>query len=294
MKKQENRSKFRLLSLIVVICCIGIPLYWLRPDLRMIAFGILAFVFGSAFLVLTEEWKESKLKLLKAVLIPILLAIGGLLTTHGWNLRDNYLNERTRLAAMATELELNLMRIHLLSLSYDEYKTTKNSQEMTALSLLTTHQIRQVLGFSDSQKNDASLANMVFEYVFAADLLNSKLVQIDRTCSNHIAGREMVENLIQSTFGKECIFDSFRSLHKKLAGHLVVKYDWCYSEANINLRKPIVDSFYGAIANGYIQLNAREHQKRMKQIRDTMQKQGKLIPIPNEDLNRQVGLDPNN
>ena len=279
----------------VIIGVFTIVMVQLRPDLRTIVFGTLAFVFGSAFLVWTKERKEGKLwKCLKVILVPIILAAGGLLTTHGWNLRNNYLNDRARFVAMAAELNLNRIRVDLLSLSYDEYKTTNNQEKMTALSLPSTHQVRQVLSFSDIQQNDANLADMVFEYVFAADLLNSKLVQIDRVCSNHVVSREMVKDIVQSTFGEECIFDVFRNLHKKLVGHLVAKYGWCYEEASIKIRKPMVDNFYRAIANRYIQLNYREHQRRMKQVRDILQQQGKLIPIPLEDSNSQTALDPNN
>ena len=256
--------------------------------------GTLAFLLGSGFLVLAEDRKGKLWKWLKAILVPIILAAGGLLTTHGWNLRDNYLDDRARLIAMAAELKLNRMRIDLLSLSHDEYKSTNNPEEMTALSLPTTYQVGEVLSFSDIQKNDANLADMVFEYVFAADLLNSKLVQIDRVCSNHIASREMVKGIIQSTFGEGCIFEVFRNLHKKLVGHLVKKYDWCYKEADVKLRKPIVDSFYFAIANRYIQLNAREQQIRMQRVRDILRQQGELIPIPPKDSNSQTALDPNN
>lgn len=298
-EKQDSKLKrklvFYLLGFAVIICCICLSLYWLRSDWRMIVWGTLAFLVGSGLLVLAEERKEGALwKWLKAILVPLILAAGGLFTTHGWNLRDNYLNERARLIAMAAELKLNRIRINLLSLSYNEYKSANNPEEMTALALPSTHQVSQVLSFSDIQKNDPNLADMVFEYVFAADLLNSKLVLIDRVCSNHILSREMVKGLIQSTFEEECIFDIFRNLHEKLDGHLAKKYKWCCEEADIKLRKPIVDSFYFAIANRYIRLNAREHEKRMRQLRNILQQQGKLIPIPVEDSNSQTTPDPNN
>jgi hypothetical protein len=297
-EKQSSKSKRRkvygvIAFVLVIIIVFIIVMTRSRPDWRAIGFGTLAFLFGSAALVWTEERKSELWKWLKGIFVPIILAAGGLLTTHGWNLRDNYFNDRARLVAMAAELNLNRMCVDLLSLSYDEYKTTNNQEEMTALSLPSTHQVRQVLNFSDIQQNDANLADIVFEYVFAADLLNAKLVQIDRVCSNHVVSRKMVKDIIQSTFGEECIFDVFRNLHKKLVGHLVAKYGWCYEEASIKIRKPMVDNFYRAIASRYIQLNSFEHQRRMKRLRDIMQQQGISVPIPNEDSSRQSGQDPN-
>lgn len=296
-EKQDSKSKRKLIFLLlvfaVIVCCIGLMLQP-RSDWRMIGFGTLAFVGGSASLVWIKEWKEGKLKLLKAILIPILLAAGGLLTTHGWNLRDNYFNDRARLVAMAAELHLNQIRIEILSISYSAYETTGNQEEMTALSLPSSHQVRQVLSFSDIQRNDATLADMVVKYVFAADLLNAKLEQIDRVCSNHIVRRETANRIIQSAFGKNYLFDAFRNIHKQLAGHITAKYSWCFEEAGIKIRKPMMDAFYFAIANRWMQLSSFEHNRRMKRLRDVMQQQGILIPIPPEDPNSQTALDPNN
>ncbi len=297
-EKQSSKSKRRkvygvIVFVLVIIVVFIIVMARSRPDWRAIGFGTLAFLSGSAVLVRTEERKSELCKWLKGIFVPIILAVGALLTTHGWNLRDNYFNDRARLVAMAAELNLNRMCVDLLSLSYDEYKISNNQEEMTALSLPSTHQVRQVLNFSDIQQNDANLADMVFEYVFASDLLNAKLVQIDRVCSNHVVSRKMVKDIIQSTFGEECIFGVFCNLHKKLVGHLVVKYGWCFEEANIKIRKPMVDNFYRAIASRYIQLNSFEHQRRMKRLRDIMQQQGISFAIPNEDPNYRSGQDPN-
>jgi len=287
-------KSWKMRGLLAVGCCIGLMLcwHWLRSDLWMIVLGALFFIVGSAFLVLTEEWKEVKLKLLKAGLASILLATGGLLTTHGWNLRDNYFNDRARLVAMAAELHLNQIRIELLSISYHEYETTSNQDEMTALLLPSSHQVRQVLSYSDIQRNDANLADMVLEYVVAADLLNAKLAHIDRVCSNHIWAAEKTKKIIESGFGiKHNIFEAFRTTHKRLKGHITAKYSWCFEEANAKIRKPMLDDFNGAIAIRRIQLNRLERERRMKQLKDATRQQG--TPIPNEESSQQPGLDPN-
>ncbi len=282
------RKKWVRISFFVII---GIGIFTivrfrLRPDWQIIVFGTLAFLVGSALLVWTAERKEGKsLKWQKGVIVPILFAVGGLLTTHGWNLRNNYFSDRARFVAMAAELKLNGIRIELLSLAYEEYKTIGNPEKMTALPLPRTHHVNQVLGFSDIQRDDAKLADMVFEYAFAADLLNAQLEKIDRVSSNHIASTEMVKEIVKSAFGKERIFLVFRNIHKQLAGHIAAKYDWCYVEASIKIRKPMVDALYSAIASRYGKLNSLDHQRRMKRLRDIMQQQGIPIPIPQEDSN---------
>jgi hypothetical protein len=195
---------------------------------------------------------------------------------------------------MAAELHLNQIRIEFLSISYNAYKTTGNQEEMTALSLPSSHQVHQVLSFSDIQQNDANLADMVVKYAFTADLLNAKLEQIDRVCSNHIVRRETTKRIIQSVFDKNHLFDTFRNIHKQLAGHITANYNWCFEEAGIKIRKPMMDTFYFAIANKWMQLSSFEHNRRMKRLRDIMQKQSILIPIPPEDSNSQTELEPNN
>jgi len=281
--------------LAVVSCIVLIMPCWLRSDWRWIVFGTLALIVGSALLVFSEKWKEVKFKLLKAVFVPILLATGGLLTTHGWNLRGNYFNDRAKLVAMAAELHLNRIRIEALSISYAAYKITGNQEEMTALSLPSSHQVRQVLSFSDIQRNDANLADMVFEYVVAVDLLNAKLQHIDTVCSNHIWNPDNTKKIIESAFGVEAnIFDAFGNIHKQLAGHITGKYSWCFEEAGIKIRKPMMDAFYHAFANRWIQLDSFEHKRRMERLRAVMQQQGISIRIPIEDSSQQTGLDPNN
>ena len=84
-----------------------IVMFRLRPDWQIIVFGTLAFLVGSALLVWTAERKEGEfLKWQKGVIVPIFFAVGGLLTTHGWNLRNNYFSDRARFVAMAAELKL--------------------------------------------------------------------------------------------------------------------------------------------------------------------------------------------
>jgi hypothetical protein len=281
-EKWRKNTFFAVIGIIVFT----IVMFYLRPDWRMIVLGTLAFLFGSALLVWSDNWGKSKfLKWKKGVVVPIILAIGGLLTTQGWNLRTNYFNDRARFVAMAAELKLNGICIELLSLAYGEYVTTGNREKMTALPLPRTHHVNQVLGFSDIQRNDSKLADMIFEYVFAADLLNPELTKIDAVSSSYIISNEAVKKIVQSVFDQERIFKAFRNIHKQLSGHIAANYGWCYEKASIKIRKPMVDAFYSAIASRYVQLNDLDHQMQMKRLRDLMEQQGIPIPVPKEDSN---------
>jgi len=173
-------NKYRCACIVSAICIFIIVSLFIRHDWRTIIYGTLAFFFGSAILVWTEDRKKGKLsKWTRAFFVPFILAIGGLLTTHGWNLRDNYLNDRARFVAMAAELNLNRIRLDLLNVTYDEYKVQGDPEIMTALLPPSTNHIRQVLSFSDLHRNDTELVDMIFQNVFAADFLEAKIEQIE-------------------------------------------------------------------------------------------------------------------
>ena len=79
------------------------PRHW-----QHLVLGTVIIIAGTAGSQLLPEWKKRKcLRWVRAASIAIVVAIGALITTHGWNLRDNYFRDRAVLIAMATEWKLN-------------------------------------------------------------------------------------------------------------------------------------------------------------------------------------------
>jgi hypothetical protein len=256
--------------------------------------AILAFV-GSAGSQVLQEWKEDKwLRWLRGTSIGIFVTGGMLLAAYGWNLRSGHLRDRAMLTAVAHELDLNQICIELLSLAHQEYEVTGNPEAMTALLLPTTYHIGQVVTASGIYAKDPDFANSVFIYVVAADSLAARLKKIDLVCSSHIVSREMAKAIIDSTFGDKCVFKAFWDQHKRFAGQLTAKYDWCFGDGKSRIRKPVLDDFYlNVVMPKQMRLGVRDHQRRMKQLMDELRAKGRLTPIPDSATPKEFGEDPN-
>ena len=79
------------------------PRYW------QVVCGTLAFLVGSMTSMLTDGWKQThkKLKWLRVLLVPIILAVGELLTTRGWNSWNRSDQERALVFSVARDWKLN-------------------------------------------------------------------------------------------------------------------------------------------------------------------------------------------
>ncbi len=99
--------------------------------------------------------------------------------------------------------------------------------------------------------------------------------------------------MIDSAFGDKGLFNNFWDQHKRFAGQLVAKYDWCFGEGKNRMRKPVLDDFYlNVVVPKQMQLTTRDHQQRMKQLIDDLKAKGRLIPIPSDDRGQKAGDDP--
>lgn len=212
---------------IAVVIFLSLHFHW-----KLIVLGTIAFIVGSALLVLTEERKKRKwLKLMKAVFVPIILASGGLLTTSGWNERDNYFDDRALLLAAAMEWKQNDMRNveieTILSLiRQDDYKTIHpftfpTNRELTRVIDMTQLEQRRI------QQSPLDLT--LLEYTQRIDFLNVRLY------SANIPGRprEHYRKLIDSIFGRGDAYPEYFKYHhyveeifrKKYPG-LLERVDW--------------------------------------------------------------------
>jgi len=268
----------------------------LQPSYRwMLALGVALVFTGSAIpQVLPKCRGHSWWKWIRAVCVCTIITSGAFVSTYGWNVRSGHLRDRAMLTAVAAELDLNQMRIELLSLAHQTYEVTGNPDAMTALPLPTTNHIGQAVLASSIYARDSEFANAVLIYVLAADSLAAQLKKIDLVCSSHIISPEMAKPIIDSAFGDKRAFRGFWDQHKRFAGQLVGKYDWCFGQGKNRMHKPVLDDFYrNVVLPKQMQLTALDHQQRMKRSIDDLKAKGRLIPFPSDSTNRKSGEDPN-
>ena len=197
--------------------------------LFFIILGTTAFIVASVGAMLFEGWKKSKwLKWLLVVLIPIVLAAGGLLTTHGWNKRDSLAQDRSLLIAAAAELRLNKTYVYVKSQCRDTFLVRGGNLSTPAYVTPTAREIRQVLTQGTSFQGNRDLVHAITVYALAVDRLAPRLEYISRFCSQPIATIEMKKSAVEKELGKgnnsslEYIAGAYEQLHAVL----VSDYPW--------------------------------------------------------------------
>jgi hypothetical protein len=199
------------------------------------AFIIIA---GTALSLLFEEWGERNWRRWgQAVFIGIVLAVGALVTTHGWNVRDNYLRDRALLVAVATEWQRNDDLIHEILLLRDIYDDDTSGHKLLTPEFLlpTAQESRDALIHSSSIHQDVILVRWLKNYYRVTDQFALSLQDIRRLCSQPSATTEMKKLAMEQVFENSLIFEYFCQGHRHLGEFLDVNYNWAVREAKARM-----------------------------------------------------------
>lgn len=202
-------------------------------------------VVGTAGSLLFEEWKERNWrKWGRAVFIGIVLVVGMVFMTNGWNARDNCFRDRALLIAAATEWRINKMYIHVQSQRRDEFLTRGGNLSTALFVLPTARETRQVLTQATSFRDDTTLIRVLTLYAMAADRLGASLEHIDRLCSQPIATMEMKKIVVERELGEGegSSLKYFVKAHKQLKNVLDSSYPWSLEEAETRVAKELLDA----------------------------------------------------
>ena len=218
-------------SVLFLIVTLGLP-----PGWRQILWGALIVIAGSAGSQLLPEWKKRKwLRWVRAVCIGIVVAVGALITTYGWNERDNYLRDRALLVAVATEWQRNDDLIPEILLLRDIYDTSGHKRLISEFLLPTAQESRDALIHSSSIHQDVILVRWLKNYYRVTDQFALALQDIRRLYSQPLATTEMKKLAIKQVFENHLIFEYFRQGHKHLGEFLDVNYNWAVREAKARM-----------------------------------------------------------
>ena len=255
--KYQRWYRIGLIVIIVVIvvklCYAAIVICYKGPYWWSIVIGALAFIVGTAILAWDDIGKESqsskwrkwlRSKWLRVIFVPIILAVGGLLTTYGWNKHDNYLRDRSLLTAAAVEWRLNKTYIHVQSQRRDEYLIRGNQFSTPIFVLPTARETRQVLTQATSFRNDRPLIHALTLYAMAVDKLVPLSEHIDYLCSEPNATMEMKKRVVETELGKgrDSTFQYFIRVHEQLGNVLTSNYSWSLDEAEALVAKDLLDA----------------------------------------------------
>lgn len=238
--------------IVVIVMAIVIIVLCQRPDWRQIGLGILAFVAGSALLVWTDEKKEGQSskwwkwrkwlrgmrKWLKGILVPIILAVGGFLTTNGWNMRDNYFRDRAVLKALVCEWKLN--DLHNTEIEYNEKLIRDSNHQKHQLFPLPTHsQITRAIDITKPvhlPSGQLSLEVVLVDYINKMDFLCVRLRAINRFMGAPFA-KEAYAECVRQTFGKGDAYPEYLEAHRGVEARLRKAYPGFFEEVDRMKRK---------------------------------------------------------
>jgi hypothetical protein len=213
---------FAVSFFIVVIVGLVIPHHWV-----WVYYGLVAFVIGSV--ALTEEWKTKKR--LKAVLFVISIAIGGLLTTKGWNVLDNHEQKKALIQAVVNELIMNDFALPCTNLPFDPnneklgeihfmYPTFKSS----TLNELITSSL-----FTLDNAADRKLILQIMRYETHISNFNRLLRDIDWECTRKGANQESRRKKYHEV-SMSPLYQNYSNSHKATKKFLHKNYTWAFSE----------------------------------------------------------------
>lgn len=215
--------------LITGVITVGlVTIVFLLPShYRQVGWGTLVFIVGSAVSIITEPLKKRKrLKWLRPIFIPILLATGALLTTQGWNTVNNYKQEQALVVEAATEWRLNELRNPGIEFGRDYIKDS-NYEKGYLFELPTHWQITRAIDISrlerSSLKNSPLRAALVV-YVQEIDLLCTRLGAANQLFAEPLGSRKTYPKMIQQTFGNGDAYPEYRKTHRLVEAILRKRY----------------------------------------------------------------------
>ena len=219
---------FGIILLLILFILQQIPPYYSK-----LVWGTIIVIVGSAGSQLLPEWKIHKwLKWIRSVCIAIVIAFGALLTTLGWNERDNYINKKALLLAAAMEWKQNDMRNveienTLNLIRQEDYKT------LYFFTFPTNRELTRVIDITQLERwriQQSPLDLAIFEYTSRIDFLCTRLYS-----ANISGGRplKVYRKLIDSIFGRGDAYPDYLKYHnyvekiirKKYPG-LLDRVDW--------------------------------------------------------------------
>jgi len=218
------------------LLCIGaisistiVGIAFLPPRWSYIFYGVLAFVIGSV--VQTKEWKTGKR--IRAVVFIIAIAVGGLLTTKGWNEWGNYSQKKTLLTALAREWLVNETYQHLKPLSFDPNDPNfgKKTFMYYPFKTFTFNSVMASNLFDLRDKDELELCSKIMLYEMHATICNEWFTLLNWQLTRKSTTKERRKLLYQGMVGSPLYSSQFKESHREIEMLLKTRYNWALEEA---------------------------------------------------------------
>jgi hypothetical protein len=233
-----NPVKVAIISAAITVGLVSTVLH-LPHHYREVGWGILLFIVGSAASLGTESWKKRKrLKWLRPIFIPILLAAGALFTTQGWNTVTDYKREQALVTEVASEWKMNELRNRGIEFLRDYIQTNDNKKDL--FEVPTHWQITRAIDIGKLDRSSIEYSPLrlaLVNYVSKIDYLCLRLAVINELFTTPLLSKESYHKIVQQTFGNGDAYPEYLKTHRLVETILRKDYpglleqtDWMNSE----------------------------------------------------------------
>jgi hypothetical protein len=209
---------------IIIVCFFLLPPRW-----SYIILGTLALVIGSV--ALTEEWKTGKR--VGAVIFVIAIAVGGLLTTKGWNEWGDYSQKKALTVGLAREWMVNELYQHKKPLDLDPNDPNAGDVHYS-YPRFKTFALNSVLTsnlFDLRHKDDRELNEIAINYESFATSCNTMFNLLDSELTHNGTTKEHRKEQYSAVINYSPLYSNFKRWHEAMGKVLKEKYSWALKEA---------------------------------------------------------------
>ncbi len=225
------KTRYFLFGIGAISMSIVIGIALLPPRWSYIFCGVLAFVVGSV--VQTEEWKTRKR--IRAVVFIVAIAVGGLLTTKGWNELACYSQKKALIVGLAREWLINEANMNKAPMSFDANDPNIGKEHLMYPQFRTSaqdHILTSAL-FDLRNREDNELLSVIIAYEGMIKDLNVLLTLENEFCMkvSEDSKQQRRKNTYIAVRDRMPLTKNFKKLHKDLLKILLKEYSWAIDEA---------------------------------------------------------------
>ncbi|MHC4519801.1 MAG: hypothetical protein ACYTAS_14530 [Planctomycetota bacterium] len=235
---RARHIRFLSLSFLVffIITCWLLPSRWFY-----LVLGFIALAAGPVLNELVTRRKTSKGSL-GVVLISIMVALGGLFSTLGWNEWTNFSEDREMLVAMATEWIMMNTCIDASERRIRKSITDETAPALPMMAIPYPTESNYAVTHSSIVRSDPKLKNALTVYIMSVVQFNEAYEHLMRASYMPSRDRAYRRKLLNSFAKKNYPLDQLLAYHKDLGDYLREEYPTIMTAAERQVDKDYLDT----------------------------------------------------
>jgi len=188
-----------------------------------ILWGIIALVVGPILNELIRKWDQGK-QFLGVIFFSFMVALGGLLSTWGWNEWTNFKEDQAMLIAVATEWKIMDACIDRTKKVIQYDVSTEGGNKLPYIIFPPLNECSYAITHSETVRCNRDFKNALTVYVIVAMRLEHGFQHLVQACYAKIDNKVIRKKFLESFNKKSGPIDDFLYHHQCLGDYLKMKY----------------------------------------------------------------------